>query len=72
MFSLFIDYLFLAWCIKGKNRYCMEDYIDQIEKFLKGKMTMREETSFKVALGKDKTLRSLAFLLAILFRRHNN
>lgn len=46
----------------------MEDYIEQIEKFLKGKMSKREEVIFKTSLTTNAHLRSCAFIVTYILR----
>lgn len=46
----------------------MTEYINQIEKFLKGQMSQEEESVFKSTLATDGHLRSLAFILAYILR----
>ena len=46
----------------------MTEYIDQIEKFLRGQMSQEEESKFKASLTKDARLRSYAFILAYVMR----
>lgn len=46
----------------------MEDYIEQIEKFLKGKMSIQEEVIFKTSLTTNAHLRSCAFIMAYMLR----
>lgn len=48
----------------------MENYINQIEKFLRGQMSDKEESFFKMSLTTDKNLRSLAFIVAYISRVH--
>ena len=72
MFSLFIDYLFLALCIKGKNRYSMEEYIDQIEKFLRGQMSKEEEDVFKTSMTTDAQQRLFAFIVASILKKQKS
>ena len=47
----------------------MEEYIDLVEKFLRGQMSLSEEASFKASLDSDKILRSFALLLAVMLKR---
>lgn len=68
MSSFFFDYLSPAWCIKGKNGYNMENYIDQIEKFLKGQMSQEEEGAFKTSLRGDAHLRSFAIIVVYMLK----
>lgn len=46
----------------------MEEYIDQIEEFLRGQMSHDEESVFKSLLAKDKHLHSLAFIIAFMMK----
>ena len=46
----------------------MENYIEQIEKFLKGNMSIREEVMFKTSLATNAHLRSCAFIVAYMLR----
>ena len=46
----------------------MKEYVNQIEKFLRGDMNLSEETTFKIALGEDAKLYSFAFLLVTLLK----
>lgn len=46
----------------------MEEYIDQIEKFLRGQMSKEEERVFKTLLTTDAHLRSLAFIMAYMLK----
>ncbi len=46
----------------------MEEYINQIERFLRGHMSLSEETTFKTTLSKDKELLSLAFMLVAILK----
>ncbi len=47
----------------------MEEYIDQIEKFLRGQMNQNEEGAFKTSLTTDAHLRSLAFIVASILKK---
>ena len=47
----------------------MEDYIDQIEKFLRGQMSQEEEVVFKKSLITDVHLFSCAFIVAYMLRK---
>lgn len=47
----------------------MEDYIDQIEKFLRGQMSQEEEGAFKKSLITDVHLCSCAFIVAYMLRK---
>lgn len=44
----------------------MEEYIDQIEKFLRGQMSCEEEVEFKTALTTDAHLRFYALILTYM------
>ena len=68
MFSFFSGFLLPAWRIKGKNRYDMTKLIDQIEMFLRGQMSQKEERVFKTSLMTDDNLRSLAFIVVFMLR----
>ena len=46
----------------------MENLIDQIEKYLRGQMSLEEESSFKKLLTTNAHLRSYAFIMAFLFK----
>lgn len=46
----------------------MEDYIEQIEKYQRGQMTLEEEGSFKNSLKIDAHLRSYAFIMTYMLR----
>lgn len=46
----------------------MEEYINQIEKFLRGQMNKEEEGVFKASLTTDAHLRSYAFIFAIIMK----
>ncbi|MBO7098461.1 MAG: hypothetical protein J6W21_01185 [Bacteroidaceae bacterium] len=46
----------------------MEDYIDQIEKFLRGQMNQEEEGVFKKSLITGAHLRSYAFIMAFILK----
>lgn len=46
----------------------MEDYIDQIEKFLRGMMSQEEERVFKTSLTTDINLRSCTFIMASILK----
>ncbi len=69
MSSFFFDYLFPLKRINGKNRYEMEEDIDQIEQFLRGRMSQKEEDVLKIALTTDTRLRSYAFIVTNLLRK---
>lgn len=46
----------------------MEDYIEQIEKYLEGQMSQQEECVFKASLTTDAHLRSFAFIVAYMLK----
>ena len=46
----------------------MTEYIDQIEKFLRGQMSQEEEVTFKTSLTIDARLCSYAFIMANMLR----
>lgn len=46
----------------------MEDYIEQIEKFLKGQMSQQEESVFKEFLISNVPLRSTTFLVVFMLK----
>ena len=46
----------------------MTEYIDQIEKFLRGQMSQEEESVFKATLATDEHLRSLAFIFTSILK----
>lgn len=46
----------------------MEEYINQIEKFLRGQMSLEEESSFKKSLTTDAYLHSYAFIMAFILK----
>ena len=54
------------------NRYNMEDYIDQIEKFLRGQMSKEEEGLFKALLKTDAQYLSQALLVTYILKQQNN
>ena len=47
----------------------MEDYIDQIEKFLRGQMHQKEEDVFKALLTTDAHFQSLAFIVIYILKQ---
>ncbi len=49
----------------------MEEYINQIEKFLRGQMNEKEEDAFKKALSTDAHLHSYAFIFALIMIAQN-
>lgn len=46
----------------------MEDYVDQIEKYLRGQMNKQEELALKVALSSDENFHSLALSIIYILR----
>ena len=46
----------------------MEEYINQIEKFLRGQMSLEEESLFKTSLKTDAHLRLYAFIMAYMLK----
>ena len=48
----------------------MEEYIDRIEKFLRGQMNQQEEAAFKVALSSNDRFRSLARIMTLVLRAY--
>lgn len=47
----------------------MEEYIDQIEKFLRGQMSQEEERAFMKSLTRDANLRQYAFIVTYVLRK---
>ncbi len=47
----------------------MMDFINQIEKFLRGQMSEKEEVFFKTSLTTDEHLRSQAFIVAYILKK---
>ena len=47
----------------------MEDYVEQIEKFLRGNMSKEEEHQFKTSVKVNPRLRLYAFIVAIMLRK---
>lgn len=47
----------------------MENLIDQIEKYLRGQMSEKEEVFFKASLTTDEHLCSLAFIVAYILQK---
>lgn len=47
----------------------MEEYIDQIEKFLRGKLSMEEEKAFKTLLTTDTSFRNCAFIVVCILKQ---
>ena len=50
----------------------MDGYIDQVEKFLRGQMSQKEENIFKTSLLSDAHLQSYAFIVAYMLRAQKN
>lgn len=50
----------------------MEEYIELIEKFLRGQMSLEEEDIFKASLNTVTQLRSLAFIVAYFVQKQKN
>ena len=50
----------------------MEKYIIQIEKFLSGQMTQKEEFTFKTSLITDVRLRLYAFIITNMLREQKS
>ena len=50
----------------------MDNYIDQIEKFLRGQMSQEEEGVFKTMLTTNVSLRSYAFIVVYMLRETKN
>ena|GEM_PF-3130806 len=50
----------------------MEEYIDKIERFLRGQMSWEEEGEFKTALTTDVRLRFYAFFLIYMLRKQKS
>ena len=46
----------------------MEDYVEQIERFLRGQMNQEEESLFKTSLKTDAHLRLYAFIMAYMLK----
>jgi len=57
---------------QGKNRYSMEEYIESIEKFLRGQMSEKEEAFFKASLKTNVRLHSFAFIVAYMMKRQKS
>lgn len=48
----------------------MEEYINQIEQFLRGQMNPQEEITFKASLASNMKMRLHALILTFLLRPH--
>ena len=46
----------------------MEEYINKIERFLRGQMSQKEESVFKASLREDTHLRLYAFIVVYMLR----
>ena len=46
----------------------MEEYIDQVEKFLRGQMSQLEENSFRESLISNENLRSFVFIVVFMLK----
>ena len=46
----------------------MEDYVEQIERFLRGQMNQEEESVFKTSLSTDAYLRSYVVIMAFILK----
>lgn len=46
----------------------MEEYINQIEMFLRGEMSQKEEGMFRKSLAIDAHLRSYVFVIAFMMK----
>lgn len=46
----------------------MEEYIELIEKFLRGQMVQEEESVFKKSLITDAHMRTCAFIMAFIMK----
>lgn len=53
---------------QGENRYSMEEYIELIEKYLRGQMNKKEESAFKTSLKTDAHMRTSAFILTFIMK----
>ena len=50
----------------------MKEYIDQIEKYLRGRMNQEEESLFKTSLKTDAHLRLYAFIMAYMLKEQKS
>ena len=50
----------------------MEEYIDKIERFLRGKMSQKEESVFKASLREDTHLHLYAFIVVYILRNQKS
>lgn len=46
----------------------MEEYVELIEKFLKGQMGQEEESAFRKSLMTDTHMRTCAFIMAYIMK----
>ena len=46
----------------------MEEYVNQIEKFLRGQMDQKEEDAFKKSLITDAHMRTCAFIVTFIIK----
>ena len=46
----------------------MEEYIESIEKFLRGQMDQKEEDAFKKSLITDAHMRTCAFIMTLMVK----
>ena len=46
----------------------MEEYVNQIEKFLRGQMDQKEEDAFKKSLITDAHMRTYAFIVTFIIK----
>ena len=65
----FLPFTFLLLLVSSDKDSSMEDYVDQIEKFLRGQMSLQDEAAFKASLGADESLCLLAFIVTVMMRR---
>lgn len=49
----------------------MKNYIEQIENFLRGQMSQKEEEVFKASLTTDAHMRTCAFIMAFIIKAQN-
>ena len=50
----------------------MEEYIESIEKFLRGQMSQEEDNVFKKSLNTDAHMRTCAFIMAFIIKNAKN
>lgn len=46
----------------------MEEYIDQVESFLRGQMSLQEEAAFKASISSNEHFLSLAWTVVVLVK----